>query len=80
MSNQNYLAVPRAKRGQPSAPTAQLLDDFAKAAERIAHVSNVRVRKSSVVFSATSDALQKLQAQFGDTFIIEPERYLDPLA
>jgi len=80
MSNQNYLAVPRATRGQPPAPTARLLDEFAEAAEQIPHVSDVRVRKSSVVFSATSDALQKLQAQFGNTFIIEPERYLDPLA
>ncbi|HTV22051.1 MAG TPA: hypothetical protein VMG12_25350, partial [Polyangiaceae bacterium] len=75
-----YLATPRRGRKTDITPPAQLLAQFAQAAQHISDVTNISVRKASVVFSATPDALNKLRAQFGAAFIIEPERHLDPLA
>jgi len=79
MAPKNYLALPRRSRGDEARPTPELLHEFAQAARCIPQITNVTVRKSLVVFSATTEALDQLQAQFGDKFIIEPERSLDPL-
>jgi hypothetical protein len=76
MPSHGYLALPR--RGCSSDARPQLLEQFARAARAIPNVANVTIRKSTVVFDASPEALDQLRAQFGATFIIEPERYLDP--
>lgn len=78
MEHRQYLATPR-KTGKAGAPTARLLEQFARAAGNITNITNLQVRKTSVVFSATPEAIDQLEARFGATFIIEPERFLNPL-
>ena len=52
MEHRQYLATPR-KTGKAGAPTARLLEQFARAACTITNITNLQVRKTSVVFSAT---------------------------
>jgi hypothetical protein len=79
MEHRQYLATPRKTGKADALPTARLLEQFARAATHITNVTNLQVKKTSVVFSATPEALDQLEARFGATFIIEPERYLNPL-
>ncbi len=79
MEHRQYLATPRKTGKAGSTPTARLLEQFARAAAHITNITNLQVRKTSVVFSATPEAIDQLEARFGATFIIEPERFLNPL-